>query len=94
MKKNLGSLFQIIGGGRDVNFKKIPLITSHLSSAKIWYYDSETTNLNPFMHNVKWPRILLKPCGVHTARFLKYVWPFYNIMYERIKQQCLRLKNM
>ena len=25
------------------------------------------------MHNV-----------VHTARFLKYVWPFYNIMHERV----------
>ena len=21
-----------------------------------------------------------------TTRFLKYVWPFYNIMYERVKQ--------
>ena len=30
---------------------------------------------NPFMHNVaKWPNILLK-----------YVWPFYNIMHERVK---------
>ena len=25
------------------------------------------------------------PCGVHNARFLKYVWPFYNIMHERVK---------
>ena len=32
--------------------------------------------INPFMHNVvKWPDI----------RFLKYVWPFYNIMHERIQ---------
>ena len=38
------------------------------------------------MYNVvKWPSILLKPCGVHTATFLKYVWPFYNIMHERVK---------
>ena len=22
-----------------------------------------------------------------TARFLKYVWPFYNIMHERVKMQ-------
>ena len=35
---------------------------------------------------VKWPNILQKSCGVHTARFLKYVWPFYNIMYERVKK--------
>ena len=27
----------------------------------------------------------LKSCGVNTARFLKYVWPFYNIMHERVK---------
>ena len=26
----------------------------------------------------------LKSCGAHTARFLKYVWPFYNIMHERV----------
>ena len=32
------------------------------------------------MHNVvKWPDILLKFCVVNTARFLKYVWPFYII---------------
>ena len=24
-------------------------------------------------------------CDVHTARFLKYVWPFYNIIHERVK---------
>ena len=28
----------------------------------------------------------LKSCGVHTAKFLKYVWPFYNIMHERVKK--------
>ena len=43
--------------------------------------------LNPFMHNVvKWPNILQKSCGVNTARFLKYVWPIYNIMHERVKK--------
>ena len=37
------------------------------------------------MHNVvKWPNILSKSWGVNTARFLKYVWPFYN-MHERVK---------
>ena len=41
--------------------------------------------VNPFMHYVvKWPNIHWKSCGgVHTARFLKYVWPFYN-MHERV----------
>ena len=34
------------------------------------------------MHNVvKWPNILQKSCGV---KILKYVWPFYNIMHERV----------
>ena len=38
------------------------------------------------MHNVvKWPNTLLKSCGVYIARFLKYVWPFYNIMHEGMK---------
>ena len=38
------------------------------------------------MHNVvKWSNILLKSCGVRTARFLKCVWPFYN-MHERLNK--------
>ena len=38
----------------------------------------------PFTHNVvKWPNILYKSSGVNTARFLMYVWPFYNIMHEK-----------
>ena len=46
-----------------------------------------TSYLNPFMHNVvKWPNILQKSYDVHTARFLKYAWPFYNITHERVKQ--------
>ena len=40
-------------------------------------------SFNVFMHNVvKLPNIL---CGVHNARVLKYVWPFSNIMHERVK---------
>ena len=30
-------------------------------------------------------QFIFNPCGVHTARFSKYVWPFYNIMHERVK---------
>ena len=43
--------------------------------------------INPFMHNVKkWPKILLKFCGVHNARLLKHVLrPFLNIMHEIVK---------
>ena len=37
------------------------------------------------MHNVeKWPNILKKSSGVKTARFLKYNWPFFSNMYERV----------
>ena len=36
--------------------------------------------INPLFHVEKWPNILLKSRGVNTARFLKYVWPFFNIM--------------
>ena len=33
-------------------------------------------SLSPFKYNVvKWPNIILKSCGVNTARFLKYVRP-------------------
>ena len=24
---------------------------------------------------------------MNTAKFLKYVWPFYNIMHERVKKE-------
>ena len=34
-----------------------------------------------------WPNILQKSCIVHNARFLKYVWPFFNIINERVKGQ-------
>ena len=43
---------------------------------------------NHFMHNVvKWPNILLKSCVVNTVRFLKYVWPFCNIMHARVNNE-------
>ena len=39
------------------------------------------SEFNPLYHDVeKWPNILLKSSGVNTARFLKYVWPFFNII--------------
>ena len=31
------------------------------------------------------PNILYKSRGVHGTRFLKYIWPFFNIINERIK---------
>ena len=30
-------------------------------------------------------KLLLKSCSLNTARFLKYVWTFYSIMHERVK---------
>ena len=40
------------------------------------------------MHDVeKWPNILLKSGSVNAARFLKYVWSFFNIVQEKGKKQ-------
>ena len=42
--------------------------------------------LNPFMNNVgKWPNILQKSCVVHSSKFLKYVWLFFNILHEDVQ---------
>ena len=32
-----------------------------------------------------YPPFVALYCGVNTARFLKYVWPVYNIMHEMVK---------
>ena len=46
------------------------------------------------MYNVeKWSNILLKSCSVNPARFLKYVCPIFNIMYERVKSDYYKLRN-
>ena len=42
--------------------------------------------INSSMHNVKmWPNILLESSDVNIARFLKYVWSFFNNVHERVK---------
>ena len=47
------------------------------------YYDPYTPN--SFINYVeKWQNVLLKFCGVNTARLLKYDWQFFNIMHERV----------
>ena len=62
------------------------ILSLSLRNNAINCHKSTFSFFNPFMHNVvKWPNILSESCGVHTARFLKYVWPFYNIMHERVK---------
>ena len=41
-----------------------------------------------FIHaHEKWSKILLEVCGVNTARFFKYVWSFFFIVYERVKRK-------
>ena len=38
----------------------------------------------PFMYDIeKYPNMFKKSWGV-SARFLKYVWPFFHILYEKI----------
>ena len=41
-----------------------------------------------------WANILLKACGAHTTRFLKYVWPFFNIINERVKPKDIKKSNI
>ena len=56
-------------------------------------YLNSKNNVNPFIHNVeKWPNILLKSFLVNTARFLKYIWPFFNIMNERVNGEDEKLR--
>ena len=44
--------------------------------------------MNPFMQNIKkMTKHTFKSCWVHTANFLKYVWPFFNIMHQRLKTE-------
>ena len=63
-------------------------IVTHLSSINQFYIRKKlgVDIVNPFMRNSgKWPNILLRSCRVNTARFLKYVWSFFNIKHERVK---------
>ena len=40
-----------------------------------------------FMHNAeKWPNMLYKFCVALTAKFLKYVRPFFNVMHGKVKK--------
>ena len=38
----------------------------------------------PLYNVAKWPNIRQKSCCFYTVRLLKYVWPFCNIMHERV----------
>ena len=47
------------------------------------------------MHSVeKWPNILLTSCGMNTAKFSEYVWPFCNIMVSLIEGNSHVLSNL
>ena len=65
------------------SYMNIPVSCKTFALIRIFCFSSNY--VNPFMHNVvKWPNMLSKSCGVNSARFLKYVWPFCNIMHERV----------
>ena len=52
------------------------LIKTRISLLKTWLIWLE--GINPLMHNVpKWS-------DTHAARFLKYEWPLWDIIYERL----------
>ena len=74
--------------GGNQTFERFTLALFECSFGKIMTKKSkEQKAINPFMHYVeKLPNILLKSCAVNTARVLKYVWPLFNIIHERIKK--------
>ena len=37
-----------------------------------------------FTMSIKMIKYTWKSCSVNISRFLKYVWPFFNIMQERV----------
>ena len=40
------------------------------------------------MHIVeKWSNMLETFCGVNAARFVKYIWPFINIIHEKVNKK-------
>ena len=88
------SLFPDVAIFLGKNYCKTIFSTSLASAYKIvnsFVYSSEICfgndilHINLFMHKVvKCPNILLKSCRVNTARFLNYVWPFYNIIHARV----------
>ena len=70
-------LLEIVVSWKSLNLT-LPLNSCCFFSTKI--------NINPFIYNVeKWSNIRRKSCFVNASRFLKYVWPFFNIIHESIK---------
>ena len=43
-------------------------------------FPAKTFEIKPIMHVEKWSNILQKSWGVQTARFLKYIWAFFNMI--------------
>ena len=39
-------------------------------------------------------KILQKSCGVHTAKFLKYIWLFFSAIYESVKTRNYWRRNL
>ena len=60
----------------------------------VWGWFCQCSKFKPFMRNVEeWPIILWKFYRAHTTRSLRYVWPFSNIMHERINLKSLCRSN-
>ena len=45
---------------------------------------SDFSEVTKFFPDFLFPDKVLKFCGIHTANFLNYVWPFFKIMHDRI----------
>ena len=51
---------------------------------RIWDQVNETGGNSPRGRLSRYPlKILQKTCGINTARVLKYVWAFFNIMHKK-----------
>ena len=86
LQRGVGKSFQLSSLKKYILYKSltIRMMLTNFKQCSIFQLSATRRFLTPFMYVVKWPNILQKFYGVNIARLLKYVWPFYNIMYERI----------
>ena len=60
-----------------------------------WYISSvKQLGIKPFMQNVPNGWTHFKNPGANAARFLKCVWPYWDIMHWRVKTQRYFLENL
>ena len=49
------------------------------------------TPFNPFMNNAKqWPNTIQNFCGVNTTKFSKYIWPYFDVIRDRVNEIILK----